>query len=263
MNDITSVLLSKEFLIVYGMIALMIAMVIIAFLADRKSNKKVIVAEVVTNNANDNNMEAITTLEDKSKEITQIDELLETTETNTVDQTEEQIKYVDETLEKTQAQLELQRLTEELKKQEEQPTNIELTNFEQEQEESAIISLDELMKKADTLYEQNEVVQYEDEGNEPINLAELEERIKEQEKSKEVIKLDDFNTVINTEEKETPKKFKSSPVLSPVYGNIEQEIPKETSLELENTANYDKLDEEIRKTNEFLQILKELQKKLD
>lgn len=269
MNDITSVLLSKEFLIVYGMIALMIAMVIIAFLTDRKSNKKVIVEEIVANNANDNNMETITTLEDKSKEITQIDELLETTEINTVDQTEEQssekeqIKYVDETLEKTQAQLELQRLTEELKKQEEQPTNIELTNFEQEQEESAIISLDELMKKADTLYEQNEVVQYEDEGNEPINLAELEERIKEQEKSKEVIKLDDFNTVINTEEKETPKKFKSSPVLSPVYGNIEQEISKETSLELENTANYDKLDEEIRKTNEFLQILKELQKKLD
>ena len=34
-------------------------------------------------------------------------------------------------------------------------------------------------------------------------------------------------------------------------------------MELENTANYDNLDEEIRKTNEFLMTLRELQKKLD
>ena len=40
-------------------------------------------------------------------------------------------------------------------------------------------------------------------------------------------------------------------------------MKKSTELELENTANYEKLDEEIRKTNEFLATLKELQKKLD
>ena len=54
------------------------------------------------------------------------------------------------------------------------------------------------------------------------------------------------------------KIFKSSRVISPVYG-----MKKSTELELENTANYEKLDEEIRKTNEFLATLKELQKKLD
>ena len=32
---------------------------------------------------------------------------------------------------------------------------------------------------------------------------------------------------------------------------------------LENTANYDKFDEEIKKTNEFIVTLKELQEKLD
>ncbi len=34
-------------------------------------------------------------------------------------------------------------------------------------------------------------------------------------------------------------------------------------LALENTANYKKFDAEIRKTNEFIAALKELQKKLD
>ena len=53
--------------------------------------------------------------------------------------------------------------------------------------------------------------------------------------------------------------FRSSPVISPIYG-IE---PPRTELELENTANYDKLDEEIKKTNEFLMTLRELQKNLD
>ena len=37
----------------------------------------------------------------------------------------------------------------------------------------------------------------------------------------------------------------------------------DNNMELENTANYDKLDEEIKKTNSFLAVLKELQKKLD
>ena len=52
---------------------------------------------------------------------------------------------------------------------------------------------------------------------------------------------------------------KSSPFISPVYGISET---KET-IELEQTANLDKLNEEIKKTNEFLKTLKELQKNLD
>ena len=76
--------------------------------------------------------------------------------------------------------------------------------------------------------------------------------------------MDDFNNVKVEEEIIKPKKFKSSPVISPVYG-IEKDTSSKsaTELELENTANYDKLDEEIKKTNEFLMTLRELQKKLD
>lgn len=279
MQDLTSVFLSNEFLIVYAMIGVMIAIVIIAFLVDRKPKKskqlkqdnKSVIDEVTADN--------LPVIEDKSTEITGLDQLLEQTpiEEENVDvltvepakeEVREEIKYVDETQQKDVAKAELERLTEELKKQEEQPNNIELTDFELEQENTAIISLTELMKKADTLYQENDVVQYEDEGNEPINLKELEERMKAQQEVKvEPAVLEDFNSVRIDEIKEIPdadekRKFKSSPVISPVYG-IEKEISKDTDLELENTANYEKLDEEIRKTNEFLQILKELKKKLD
>ena len=68
------------------------------------------------------------------------------------------------------------------------------------------------------------------------------------------------------EVKEEPKKstayqeYKSMPVISPIYGLEKKNV---SSLELENTANYDKLDEEIKKTNEFIMSLKELQENLD
>ena len=71
--------------------------------------------------------------------------------------------------------------------------------------------------------------------------------------------MQDFNTV-NTNEVITTKKFKSSPFISPVYGIENNDV---NSLALENTANYEKLDQEIKKTNEFLMTLRELQKKLD
>ena len=69
----------------------------------------------------------------------------------------------------------------------------------------------------------------------------------------------------NVSVKETEsKKFKSSPIISPIFGiEKSEETMSQTELELENTANYEKLDEEIKKTNEFLMTLRELQKKLD
>ena len=147
---------------------------------------------------------------------------------------------------------------------------------EDEQERKAIISVEEFNKISDEMYDNNEVIQmaYEDEGNEPISLMELENLYNTREMK--TIKLDDFET-IKPEEKEAiikdadikkmedlppiaiEKKFKSSPFISPVYGISET---KET-IELEQTANLDKLNEEIKKTNEFLKTLKELQKNLD
>lgn len=216
---------------------------------------------------------------------------------------EQQIKYVeeDEELEKTKAQLELKNLKEELikaeqkereeKLKERENTNVventtpvvntketyedKVDSFETAQEENAIISMDQFNMVSDKIYEQNEEIQYKDEGNEPISIKELEElyntkelkviptdeeiinvtEIKQEEpkvEEKQIVKVEQENTV--------DKKFKSSPVISPVYGTIEDDTV--TSLALENTANLDKLSEEIKKTNEFLNLLKELRKNL-
>lgn len=188
-----------------------------------------------------------------------------------------------------EAKEELHKITEELKEQEEKVEevieNISLTEYEKEQEETAIISLEELVKKSKEMYEANELTQYSDEGNEPISIKEIEMRVGreaapvteqfainnvvsiEEEKLEEIkenvqdkVVLDDLNTIKTKIEPEV-KRFKSSPIISPIYGIEKQEVVNE--LELENTADYEKLDAEIKKTNEFLMTLKELQNKLD
>lgn len=175
-----------------------------------------------------------------------------------------------------EAQLELKKVTEKLKTENSQkPENIKLTNYEERQEESAIISLEELVLKSKKLYEANELSQYADEGDEPISLQELEKKVEKRAASydepfviENVVSIEDM-----VEEKEyvqvpadnlnvVDKKFKSSPIISPVYG-IEEDGVNEKDIELENTANYEKLDAEIKRTTEFLMTLKELQKRLD
>ena len=235
---------------------------------------------------------------------------------------EEELQYTTIEPNPEQAKEELRKLAEELeeeeKRVEENPQTI-ITNYEEQQESSAIISLEELVRKSKEMYANNELNQYKDEGNEPISLTDLELAKEENNKPYynepfiianavsdmehqinkpeqiEQLQMNDFNNVsvnptvtvaatnvapvvstdTNVNEtayqpqvQERPKienlyqtsKFKKSPVISPIYG-IERS--DDDYLELENTANYDKLDEEIRKTNEFLMTLKELQKNLD
>lgn len=201
-------------------------------------------------------------------------------------QKQEELVYTEIKPNEEEAKKELRKVTEELIRQEESK-NIELTKFEEEQEENAIISMDELLQKSGVLYEKNEVTQYLDEGNEPISLADLEKRIAqikfEKEKADlledqamkkksvvvtpaqqviEVNKQQVNNVNTSTKELYKDKVFKSSPIISPIFG-IEKKEENISTMELENTANYEKLDEEIRKTNEFLTTLKELQKNLD
>ena len=125
-------------------------------------------------------------------------------------------------------------------------------SFEEEQERTAIISLDELMQKSDDLYNENEVVQYDD-GNEPISIDEIINMYNKEEKE---INIPEVNAIVNekTEEKEVEKKElytkkEDIPFISSVYGIEKNE------MSFENTATYEKLDRE--KTNEFMRELKE------
>lgn len=204
---------------------------------------------------------------------------------------EEELQYTSIEPDPTEAQAELMKLTEALEQAEAEVKNIELTAFEEEQEQNAIISLDELMSRGKAMYESGELEKLEDEGNEPISIQDLEERMKVANESSSVVSvtaepviaesspiteqmvLNDFQTVSIEEEApvkpeestvyQEHKKFKSSPIISPVFGIEKIEATTASDIELENTANFEKLDEEIRKTNEFLMTLKELQKKLD
>ena len=246
---------------------------------------------------NENEANDIEHIEEKTTDIEHIySSVKEEIESLEPENVVEEIVYGDVELKPEEAREELRKVTEDLMKKEEEAKaleNIELTKFEEEQEENAIISLDELMKKSGELYEKNEATQYVDEGNEPISLQDLELRmdnIKEEIKmideedsnikinevpatvsaidtdksvdTKKIV-LDDFNTITDPDKiYRDDVIFKSSPIISPIFG-IEQKTVGTNDLALENTANYDKLDQEIKKTNEFLVTLKELQKKLD
>lgn len=213
-----------------------------------------------------------------------------------IQETTELLDYTDAEPNKTEAQEELRKLTEELARAEQEaPKNIDLTSYEEMQEKEAIISLEELLEKGKKMYENNEFTQYADEGNEPICLEDLERKVKESLEEELVepiiteiepqptiepitedltnqnialpeskLAMDDFYTINAKEARNSETAYKhytSSPMISPVYG-IEKD-QSQTALELENTANYEKLDEEIKKTNEFLMTLKDLQKNLD
>ena len=159
-------------------------------------------------------------------------------------------------------------------------TKNKLDEFEQAQEENAIISLEQFNKISDKIYDNNEISQnqYKDEGNEPISIQELErlyntkelkvitepvqsEQLVEPIKAVEVINLSGEKISLHDKFIQTDTKFKNSPIISPVFGIDVQE--KINAIELENTANLGKLDEEIRKTNEFLSALRELRKNLE
>ncbi len=150
---------------------------------------------------------------------------------------------------KEKAQIELLKVEEEL----EHTPSLEdtITNLEALEEENAIISYQELLTSRDL-----DIVNSDD-GDEPISIL-------------EVFKMFDDNNQEKNESSETIEKlpleqayqgdFSSTPYLSPISG-IENENLNE--IQLENTANLEKLEKEIRKTNEFLNILNELKKNLD
>lgn len=284
MTDLIEFFSSNDNLIIIGLMSIIAILMVIILLIDVKTKRKKEVEDEII----DPLITPIVTIENiedsqASNEITEI-------------------KYVEtnDELEKTKAKIELENLKAELQKaeletkQEEkaevvktqpepqtlistEPQKNSIDIFEDEQEEKAIISVEELTKKADELYDQNEITQYEDEGNEPITIQELEALYKasteipvvevesktEKIPINDTIKMEDSFT-LHTEIKPQNTKFTSTPFISPVYGINELET-RDNSLDnvnLEQTANLEKLNEELKKVNEFLVALKELKNKL-
>ena len=135
-------------------------------------------------------------------------------------------------------------------------------------EKDALISFDEVSKKFDRV--NNEI----DEITSPvgIELQNVIESVYNNNKEEAVIlenKVVEMHTLSDLSEPERVRvpymrdKFRNSNFISPIFGLEKVNLPTLEELQIENTANYDKLDQEIKKTNNFLKELHELKKNLE
>ncbi len=148
-------------------------------------------------------------------------------------------------------------------KEENNGVNEETIDNTYNDEENAIISFDELKQASSFGYTDEEMDKYVDEKDAIISIQELEQLYKESlniEVVEEPPKIEfEMKRVEDLPKISEEKIFQSTPFISPVYGTTQSE----TDLVLEQTANLEKLNEEIRKTNEFLKTLKDLKKNLE
>lgn len=179
---------------------------------------------------------------------------------------DEEIIYIDEEPSKEEAKQFLEEVQKKLK--EEESDLIGPTHFEKEQEEKSIISYDELKKAASNIDETNDKL-LEDEGEEPITIEELykKQKYQESEEPKQPAKQLEEQVKISEEPKQVKeeKKFRNSEVISPVFGIYKQEeIPfRKVSTIKPKSKDIEDIENEIKKTEEFLEELKKLKNKLD
>ena len=183
-NDVSS-----ELFIIYGLISLVIGLIVLVLVLDKKEKKRINLVQTQElrlmdlRRTNDDYIEEFKKTEEiddieplviKKKEVKPIDYTTSHNEMilEKLDINIDEDMYVEDDLEKTQAQLHIEALANELKKVQEKEID-KITRFEEEQEENAIISYKELLKVCDRLYDSNEQVQYMDEGDEPITISQL------------------------------------------------------------------------------------------
>ena len=186
-----------------------------------------------------------------------------------------QAERVEAELEKIEETPESNELENILKKMQEdidlKPEDV-VKKFEEEQEEKAIISYQELVDNVKS--GKIEVIDDEETGTDFVESLNIEEPVEtvatiEEESSvtPEMVKEAIQNISISSV-KEEPKKFKNSAFISPIYGIMTEnlEYPKvkktETILDIMNTKDYNELTEEIKRQEEFLNALKEFRNNL-
>lgn len=261
--DFLNLFTEKELIIMLSVVCFLLLIVIILTISDILNRKKEIILEEEQEELSPiqkEEMIEMTTqvqeevLENNNIEIQEVNEVVTDEEIESLDLEPPMIKKI-ETVEtnldnKEKALVELAKIEDTLEHQ----VSLEdtLTNLETIEEENAIISYQELLENTNEL-----TTVMEDDGDEPITLD-------------EVFKLfngnNDDGIVINESLEALPieeayqGEFNSSPYLSPINGVEGENL---ADIQLENTANLEKLDKEIRKTNQFLNILNELKKNLE
>lgn len=261
--DFLNLFTEKELIIMLSVVCFLLLIVIILTISELLNRKKEIILEEEQEELSPiqkEEMIEMTTqaqeevLENNNIEIQEVNEVVTDEEIEALDLEPPMIKKI-ETVEtnldnKEKALVELAKIEDTLEHQ----VSLEdtLTNLETIEEENAIISYQELLENTNEL-----TTVMEDDGDEPITLD-------------EVFKLfngnNDDGIIINESLEALPieeayqGEFNSSPYLSPINGVEGENL---ADIQLENTANLEKLDKEIRKTNQFLNILNELKKNLE
>ena len=261
--DFLNLFTEKELIIMLSVVCFLLLIVIILTISELLNRKKEIILEEEQEELSPvqkEEMVEMTTqvqeevLENNNIEIQEVNEVVTDEEIESLDLEPPMIKKI-ETVEtnldnKEKALVELAKIEDTLEHQ----ISLEdtLTNLETIEEENAIISYQELLENTNEL-----TTVMEDDGDEPITLD-------------EVFKLfngnNDDGIIINESLEALPieeayqGEFNSSPYLSPINGVEGENL---ADIQLENTANLEKLDKEIRKTNQFLNILNELKKNLE
>lgn len=261
--DFLNLFTEKELIIMLSVVCFLLLIVIILTISELLNRKKEIILEEEQEELSPiqkEEMVEMTTqaqeevLENNNIEIQEVNEVVTDEEIESLDLEPPMIKKI-ETVEtnldnKEKALVELAKIDDTLEHQ----ISLEdtLTNLETIEEENAIISYQELLENTNEL-----TTVMEDDGDEPITLD-------------EVFKLfngnNDDGIIINESLEALPieqayqGEFNSSPYLSPINGVEGENL---ADIQLENTANLEKLDKEIRKTNQFLNILNELKKNLE
>lgn len=287
MKQLLESAVNNELILVYSLIALVVILIVVIIIIDKRESKKKPQNLFDTLNmkiiADPNTIQEDTIKEDSKTEIVELnqetsnkqvsfDDISPIPEVNINNSTfienledisnsiDEEI-YHETDLEKTQAQIRVEEINNALKKAqiEEQIQEDKYAKFEEEQEKNAIISYNELKESFDRLYSENEKIQYLEDDEIPINIDELYQLTntnEKEEKNKEItkVKLDDFSNITDTKtEQKTTSTFKSSPLISPVYGIQKPPVQQEKSI----------LDNDIEDANLFLKNLKELKNNLD
>lgn len=144
--------------------------------------------------------------------------------------------YVEDDLEKTQAQIRVEEITKALEEAQvdEKIEQDKYAKFEEEQEKNAFISYEELKNNYDRLYQENEKTQYVDDSTIPINIKELYDAAKQEE-------------------------LKTSDVETLTMDSVEELTEADNMFEVRRSN----VDNDINNANSFLNNLKELRDNLD
>ena len=243
-----------NFIIMLVIVGIILLVLIVILIVENRSSKKAIKNEIdsIPNNYTENDVSRI---KSESK--------IETLEEEVLEEPEDKVYYAPNETSVEEAKEKLEEVTKRLI--DEVPSKpIDHTNFETEQEEASIISYEELLKASHDIDQKNDRL-LEDEGEAAITIEELYKKHQEEQNIRdEIDAVNEKVKVTNPVFEEESKKFKNSEVISPVFGIYTGEVkPKTVLKEMDKEIGQKDLEDEIQRTEDFLEELKRLKNKLD